>query len=116
MTYLQILTILAMHTTFDWLLQTRWMAENKSKNWNALSVHVLVYLAGLAIAGLILPFASIVCALIWVQSNTILHFLTDAITSRYNAKHYPNKQFWDCVGIDQLIHYATLFGTYFLLK
>jgi hypothetical protein len=38
-----LLVMLTLHFIGDFLLQSDWMALNKSKNWDALSQHVLVY-------------------------------------------------------------------------
>ncbi len=116
-TLTDILIIVSMHTIFDWLFQSRWQAENKSKNWLALTSHVVVYNLGLAIAGgFLLMWTSPLMYVTWVLGNSVLHFITDAITSRLNAKFYPTKAFWNTIGIDQLIHYATLFTTLYICR
>ena len=107
-----------MHTIFDWFLQSRMVAENKSKSWLALEEHVFIYFIGLLIAMFILPFDA-ANGFIWAVVNAVLHFITDAITSRVNAYSYQRgriKCFWNGIGFDQYIHYVTLFGTYLLLK
>lgn len=40
----------ATHGVFDYLLQTGWMGDNKSKRWDALLVHCSVYTFGFALA------------------------------------------------------------------
>lgn len=110
-----ILLILGMHAIFDWWLQTRWQAENKSKDIEALLSHVGVYTLGLFCVGCFL-FTSYDLLMCWAIVNSALHFGTDFITSRLNAKFYPNKSFWNCIGADQFIHYATLFYTYDLIR
>jgi Protein of unknown function (DUF3307) len=117
-TLTSILIILAAHTIFDWILQTRWQAENKSKNWQALLNHCFTYFIGLCIAAMIIfyPHTNPYIASCWAVLNGVLHFITDAITSRLNAKFYPRKSFWNCIGVDQFIHYATLFVTFNLMK
>lgn len=116
MDFLAIFIVLLVHTVFDWWLQTRWQAENKSKDWWALGSHVAIYTFGLLFAGVFIFKGDAVPAAIWLTINSIMHFITDVITSRLNAKFYPRKAFWNCIGTDQLVHYLTLFGTYFLLS
>jgi hypothetical protein len=116
-TFTDIVVILTIHTVFDWIFQTRWQAENKAHNWLALFDHVIVYTVGLTIAAFILfGYDRPVIAAVWAYSNGALHFMTDAITSRMTKKFYPGKGFWNTIGIDQLIHYVTLFGTYVILE
>lgn len=102
------------HFIGDFLLQSDWMALNKGKNWKALAWHVLVYSA---------------CFLPWgwqfAVMTAILHFITDALTSRWTTKlwffrqafpdvnewfYIPGKRHWffTVIGFDQLIHMASL--------
>lgn len=85
--------ILCAHFVGDFILQSDWMAANKSKQWGALSAHVVVYtLALMAVvtsvgtwllgrgadpAGPYLAFAAV---------NGIAHFATDALTSRITSR------------------------------
>jgi Protein of unknown function (DUF3307) len=97
------LIVLAVHFVADFLLQSSYMAENKSKSWRALAWHVTVYAACFTPWGL--PFA----AATWVT-----HFVTDAVTSRVNARLWESKRWhWFFVGIgaDQLVHATTLAWT-----
>lgn len=41
------------HLVGDYILQTRWMAENKAKQWFPLTVHSAVYTAATALLALI---------------------------------------------------------------
>jgi hypothetical protein len=113
------ISLLVLHFIGDFLLQSNWMALNKSKSWRALLAHCAVYSAcflpfGLAFAGI----------------TFLGHVLTDAVTSRITSKlwffeqaaggvnewHYipGGKRHWFFVtiGADQLIHYAALTATY----
>jgi len=103
-----ILLILAIHFVGDFILQSHWMALNKSKNDNALGAHAVVY-------GFFLLFMSLNPQ--WAALNLVLHYFVDYFTSRINAKlwaagkvHY----FFVGVGADQLIHYACLFTTFLM--
>lgn len=116
--------LLAVHFVADFLLQSDWMALNKSKRWDALALHVTVYSA------CFLPWGWPFALGVWIT-----HFITDAITSRITSRlwfidlypradHSPNyygayplyarvdsgKRHWFFVviGADQLIHYGTL--------
>lgn len=121
-----VLALLAVHFVADFLLQSDWMALNKSKRWDALTLHVAVY------AACFLPFG-IVFALVTFTA----HFVQDAITSRINARfwffdmampvHWPSRRdpngpavphyaalggnrhwFFVGIGADQLLHYVQL--------
>lgn len=78
------LSLIVAHFIGDFILQSNWMALNKSKNWGALSIHVLAYMV---------PFT------LWVmgtgQTDTLwpflvftalFHFGTDAVTSTITSK------------------------------
>jgi hypothetical protein len=72
-----IFLILAIHFVGDFILQSDWMARNKSKNNDALFLHVSFY-------GIFLFIMTLNPA--WAFINSLLHFATDYITSRINAK------------------------------
>jgi len=106
------LSLLAVHTFADFVCQTNWMATNKSKNWLALYVHVIVYSLCFSYWGLS-----------FVAFTFGTHLITDAVTSRMTAYLYknfddqhfyqPNSHwFFVVIGFDQLIHFATLAYTY----
>lgn len=99
----KLILIFFMHYIGDFLLQTRWMGENKSKNMKALLFHILVYTLWLFPLGVEFAIA-----------NGILHLITDFITSRLSSRAYKNNnmsQFWAIIGADQLIHIVTLLLT-----
>ncbi len=106
------------------------MGNNKSKNWWALTSHILVYTATLAV------FISIWAGyngftfwttLTFFLVNGTLHFVTDAITSRLSGYAWKNrmlsqkvedmnhyeKMFWNVIGADQAIHALCLTVTAF---
>ncbi len=100
---------MGIHWLGDFVLQSDWMARNKSKNWAALTAHVGVYTATLMIGTLSIGYALL---------NGVLHFGVDAITSRINSRLWADKEvhyFFVGVGADQFVHYACLLGTYWLL-
>ena len=128
------LSLLVAHFVGDFVLQSDWMAMNKSKLWWALTSHVSAY---------VLPF--LIWSMLTLQNSEqlgifigltfVTHFITDAITSRvtsklwffrdtdiaYNAggKRYTlwvpmggnRHYFFVMIGFDQLIHYGTLAWT-----
>lgn len=108
--------LIVQHFIFDWLFQTRWMANNKSKSWAALLAHVAVVSLGLSLTlwAIIWSGGSPTYPLTWVAFNTLAHFVTDAITSRLTSRLYKagkEKWFFTVIGFDQMIHYLTLFIT-----
>lgn len=115
-----IYTILIAHFVADFICQSDWMAINKSKRWDALGWHVLVYTAviGLFVSVILppspYPYTSLTLFGLWVVMNAGAHFVQDAVTSRINAQLWQaNQRHWFFVGIgfDQLVHYITLLLT-----
>lgn len=128
------LGLLVIHWVWDFVLQSHWMASNKSKRLDALSMHVAFYTAGLFLYGVVVfddrpgRFALV---LGWVLLNAVLHFITDYITSRITSRLFMAQfeegvyspfsgdrvamrsgftlhNFFVVVGVDQLIHQLTL--------
>jgi hypothetical protein len=114
MTYQTIMTVIALHWIADFVLQSDWQAKNKSKDNFALLMHVGTYTACLAAYGFILLPLDARAVELWVVTNGSAHFAVDYVTSRINT-HLWNQgrvhDFFVMVGLDQLIHYACLFGT-----
>ena len=118
-TLLLVIGILLMHYVFDFLLQSHWMATNKSKDDWALTLHALTYTLGLALVAIAMWCEEIMtpqCAATWVLANSCLHFYTDYLTSRINARLFGVDwhNFFAMVGGDQMIHYCCLFTTLYL--
>lgn len=118
------LSILIVHWIGDFLLQSNWMALNKSKHLDVLFIHALIYSACFYFG--------------WGRTFFLLTFLshitTDFFTSRWTAKLWfidlkeevkvrglllptfqfarvhPDKRhgFFVVIGLDQLIHFTTL--------
>ena len=99
-----IILIIWMHFLADFILQSNWMAQNKSKANFPLFVHTVVY-TGIFL--LLDPIYAIV--------NGVAHFVTDWITSRW-SKYYWGKgnvhNFFVVIGFDQAMHMTTLILTY----
>lgn len=127
----QFLGLLAVHWVGDFFLQSHWMSVNKSKRFDALAMHVVVYTVTLAV-GTALIFGVSARAGLFVVLNGILHLATDAITSRWSSRlwgqafrpdrdgetvpFYPPRtgpihNFFVVIGVDQYIHQFTLAAT-----
>ena len=123
------ISLLIAHFIGDFVLQSDWMATNKSKLWLALWWHTWVYSFVMFFgATAVLGLTPIVTAF-WAITF-ITHFITDAVTSRITGRLWfvrviepcngPGKKFYgsfDCgnrhwffvmIGFDQLIHFTTL--------
>lgn len=113
-TFYQIFTIIVLHFVYDFIFQSHWMASNKSKCNKALGLHVSTYTVGLVtMACLHYHTFTPYTALLWVIVNSVAHFVTDYFTSRVSSKLF-NKDwhnFFVVIGLDQFLHYLTLFGT-----
>ncbi len=113
-----VIWMLFVHWIADFVLQDDETAINKSKSQLVLFNHSFVYFGVLAILG-IGVYCLFVPLYIWKPSvlfflNFPAHFITDAITSRINAKLWAaGKRHWFFVmiGLDQFLHYAVLFLT-----
>lgn len=114
--------ILVTHWVADFVFQTNWMATNKSKSNLPLSVHVLVY------TFIFLPFAVVYipekAILAFLSITYILHWCVDFCTSRitsklsakgkYGSDTVPNFGMFSIIGLDQLLHYVSLIGIYYM--
>lgn len=99
--------LLFMHFVADFILQSNWMAQNKSKNNWALFTHVFIYS---------LPF--ILISPLYAAINGLLHLLVDYNTSHLSSKLWANGKvhwFFVVIGFDQLLHALCLLWTYNLL-
>lgn len=104
--------IMLIHWIADFICQTRWQAENKSRDLDALFGHVMTYSAVFLIA--MLPILGLTGSILFTAITYITHVLTDFFTSRFNSwawTHRP-KLFWVGIGFDQYIHLVTLCATY----
>jgi hypothetical protein len=101
------LSIFVIHYLFDWVFQSRKIAENKSRSVKVLTQHVLIYGAGLSL----LTFFG--ASWYWVALNTLAHFVVDFFTSKASSWAFQNNKplFWKIIGFDQMLHYLILFST-----
>lgn len=131
MTLVTIFTILFIHWVADFIVQTHWQAQNKSKNNIALLYHISTYTLTWFVAFLgysvylytqlvdVDGFLGFDSNILWFFPITfVAHFITDWVTSRITSYYYRKGDFHNffvVVGFDQLLHYAQLFITYYIL-
>jgi Protein of unknown function (DUF3307). len=114
--------ILFAHYVSDFVLQTRWQAENKSKSLEALFMHVITYSFSL-FCWLALPVLlwahdpqMLTFVYVYVGINAVAHFITDFATSRISSYFHRKGKihaFWGVIGFDQFLHQAVLLLTFF---
>ena len=108
MTTLIFILIVFQHFLFDWILQPRWVAVNKSKNNVALGLHGLIVTAGYAIPAGFVYWQSFSFFVVATVSYGLLHIVQDRIVwAGFKPKTenpYQEKRFWNTVAVDQFIH------------
>jgi len=100
------------HWVGDFLLQSSWMALEKSRSILALSAHVGTY--GLVILVWSLFVTSPLVAIQFVAVNMALHFVIDSVTSRLTTyfRHQDNQRaMFSTIGFDQWLHFVCLYVT-----
>lgn len=97
-----IIFALGLHFIGDFILQSDWMAKNKSSSNKVLLIHTSVYCLPLMIY-----------SVRWAIINMVLHTITDYFTSRATKRLYgvSNHWFFVVIGLDQFIHTACLIIT-----
>lgn len=98
------LLLMSIHFLADFVLQSDWMARNKSKANLPLAIHVFIYAFCFMWFGWQFAGVTFCC-----------HFAQDWITSRINSRLWAaNKVHWFFVGVgaDQLLHTYQLAFTY----
>lgn len=108
--------IFAIHYVADFVLQSRWMAENKSSNVTALMTHVSIY--SLCFLPLIY-FTDSILLFVFLVWNFVTHCIIDFFTSQWTTKFYQEKRmkaFWNTIGFDQFLHVVTLMGMAHICK
>ena len=119
-----LLAILFTHWVSDFLMQTRWQADNKSKNLWALTSHVLNYAIGffLLLGTWLMVMKptenTFYCVVGYVFINAVFHWITDFFTSKATSYLWRQKDvhgFFCMIGFDQFVHAFCLIVTYNLV-
>lgn len=100
-----LITIIWLHFIADFLCQTSYMSQNKSKDSFVLLCHAIVYS---------IPFV-ILFGFTYGIINGVLHFVVDYFSSRVTSKLYVKKEyhwFFVVIGCDQAIHMTILIMTH----
>lgn len=125
--------IICVHYVADFIFQAEEWANNKSKSNSALFKHVITYSSIWVLpACLLIGYVRHNETTEWYVYSTLLffiltflsHFITDYITSRIVSKRFADKYYgspipnfgaFTIIGLDQVLHYAQLFATFYLL-
>ncbi len=102
-----IVPVLVVHWMADFILQSDYVAKNKSKSMLVLAQHCLIY------GGVMFLVFNWQYALF----NALVHYIVDFFTSRLNSYLWNKKDvhnFFLVIGFDQLLQYVCLFTSYFL--
>ena len=117
-----IFSIIFIHWVADFVLQTDWQAQNKSKNNRALLSHTYNYSLVWYCVGVFYvmndPNYVQWTLSLFVLITFVAHTITDYFTSRLNSKLWADKKvhyFFVSVGFDQVLHYIQLFTTFYFL-
>jgi len=132
LTLTEIFAIIIIHWIADFVFQDEKWALGKSKNWNDLLTHTLIYTfiwwSPIMILYVLYSNALPVNAFQvygFLIITFVTHTITDYFTSRVVSKKFENKHYgsaipnfgaFTIIGIDQVLHYIQLFTTYYLLK
>lgn len=111
------LFIMLVHWFSDFVLQTRHMATRKSEDNYYLWLHVSIYsVSTIFFWFLLLLFTNTDINFIDMFISFVLilstHWVTDYFTSRLSSRFYKKEDyynFFNVIGIDQWLHYLTLF-------
>lgn len=113
-----IIGILVVHFIADFYYQTNDMATKKSKSIKWLTYHILTYTFILFIGGFLYWNGQHIAVIYFALINGAAHWIVDFFTSKITKYLWKAKKvhhFFVVIGLDQLIHYITLFTTYTVL-
>ncbi len=110
------ISLIAAHFIGDWLLQSRFIAQNKSKNLYVLGGHLCIVGAALCVAFLLTGYQHTQIAGIKFLIYILAHGVQDWFIWRFYAKYFHNPQkpdiensaFFKTIAIDQFIHLSLL--------
>lgn len=112
-----VLSLLVAHFIADFIVQTDWMAQNKSKKLLPLVAHIVSYSIVIFFFAIALA-SSWKAAMFYVIFNGLLHMVIDFVSSRAMSYAYQAEQrhnFFVILGLDQLAHQFCLLFTIPLL-
>lgn len=120
--FYEIVVILFIHWVADFVVQTNWQAQNKSKDNIALLSHTFTYTVVVFCGFFLLTgrggpvtMSHLGSALAFSLVTFITHTIIDYFTSRISAKLYKDgdiHNFFVMIGLDQIMHYVQLLATY----
>jgi len=121
--------LMLFHWIGDFVFQSRYMAENKSKLLSALFLHTVIYSIVMAIGiWLLVPIIYFSTMYVinfvfwkWALATLLIfifHTLTDATTSQMTAKFHARgqiKKFFTTIGFDQWFHLIQILVIFWLV-
>lgn len=105
-----ILILIWVHFTADFILQTDYVAINKSESNSILTTHVVLYIIPFIVASLFLPLSSN-----WMIFNAVAHWIVDYCSCRATGYFWERNQrhwFFVVIGLDQALHMTCLVWSY----
>ncbi len=124
--------ILVTHFIYDFLLQTRDIAKNKSSNMQYLLAHLFILTFGFMFSGLFIQGLDSKQWMLFILANMTLHGIIDwniwsvyrlSVIKRFpqidkdaTFEYWEDHWFYSFIGLDQLLHGLCYIGIYFLLR
>lgn len=102
-----LLLLLLAHWVGDFVLQPRWIGENKSKGILILLLHGLIYSMPVAIVSYFVFEEWLVPWLLIVDSHIFIDYFSSKVT-KYFYKKNKIYLFFTTIGFDQLLHTGTI--------
>lgn len=116
----ELILIYFFHWVGDFVLQTKYISENKNKSFLALFFHVCLYTATIGLPLLLIaPFIHEHYYIAWILLNGGFHFMGEAIMSKMYSKYQDEgktKAAFNAMGFEQFIHtcFLTLTTAWFI--
>lgn len=108
----ELILIFFFHWVGDFVLQTKYISENKNTSFLVLFFHVCLYSATIGLPLLILaPFVHEHYYIAWIVLNAGFHFTGEAITSRMYVNYInegKTKAAFNTLGLEQFFHISFL--------
>jgi len=92
--------LFVMHFIFDWGLQNRWMADNKSKYWEVLFAHCMIYVGGIS---MMLKYLGI-----FTFDKVLLLFLSHYIVDHISSNIFKKYKWRSILWVDHILHFIVL--------